>query len=55
MNTEQTPGEVAFIAYYIRMGGRTLDGKPIPEWRELSQLVRDAWEAAADAVIKKYT
>lgn len=42
-------GEVAFSAYRASVGGKTYDGKPIPAWAELSEPIRQAWQAAAVA------
>lgn len=43
-------GETAFDAYNESKGGKTHDGKDIPEWADLGDEVRAAWEAAANAV-----
>jgi hypothetical protein len=48
----KTLGKVAFEAYVSRVGGETYDKKPIPEWQNLSESVKDGWEAAAAAVVK---
>jgi len=60
MMRETTPGQVAFEAYNAHgpNAGKTYDGKPIPRWRaespgepEISDITRERWEAAAQAVI----
>lgn len=49
-----TVGKVAFEAYRERKMGSTYDGKPIPPWGEVGDAVRDAWEAAAAAVLASF-
>lgn len=47
-------GEVAFTAYRASVGGVTYDGKPIPQWAELSPPIRLAWDVAANAVVLRW-
>lgn len=47
---EERIGRVAFDAYRSHVGGVTYDGKAIPEWEGLSEQVRSAWVASAEAV-----
>lgn len=47
-------GEVAFAAYRASVGGVTYDGKPIPQWAELSPTIRLAWDVAANAVVLRW-
>lgn len=35
------------------MGGLTWDNKPIPDWNEVGDRVRNGWEAGAKALLKK--
>lgn len=44
-----TPGERAFAAYRAARGGKNHDGTPTPVWAELTDGVREGWEAAAAA------
>lgn len=44
-------GQRAFEAYAAFTGGQTYDGKPIPNWPDLSPKIRDAW-AFAEAAAK---
>lgn len=44
-------GQIAFEAYSKAMQHKTYDGKPIPHWAELSEAVRNGWEAAARAIV----
>lgn len=48
----KTPGRIAFEAYNEAKGGLTHDGKPIPPWTDVGAAVREAWEAAAYAVLR---
>jgi len=43
---------VAYEAYAKSPGGKTFDFRDMPKWNQLPQHVRDAWDAAALAVIK---
>jgi hypothetical protein len=54
MMNDLTRGKVAFQAYSKAVGRKTHDGKPIPEWEDLSETVRNGWEAAANAVVKDW-
>lgn len=45
-----TLGELAFTAYRLQRAGRNHDGTPTPTWAELTDGVREGWEAAAAAV-----
>lgn len=48
-------GRVAYEAYCKASGGKSLvSGAPLPAWDALCQEIRDAWDAAADAVIDRY-
>lgn len=44
-----TPGERAFTAYRTQRGGKNHDGTPTPVWADLTDGVREGWEAAAAA------
>lgn len=45
-------GQVAYLAYKDASDGKSLiSGAPLPQWHEQRQEIRDAWDAAADAVI----
>lgn len=46
-----TAGQRAFQAYNRHRGGVNHLGKKTPEWEELPEEIREAWEAAAWAVI----
>lgn len=46
-----THGQVAYAAYAQSTGGRNFLGDPMPEWPDLPEAIREAWEAAAEAAI----
>lgn len=50
--TDHTPGERAFNAYRHIVGNLTHDGRPIPQWNDLTETIRNAWEAAATSSTK---
>lgn len=45
-------GQIAFEAYSKAKQGKTYDDKPIPHWNDVSEDVRKAWDAAAQAVAR---
>lgn len=56
---EETPdlptgyGQVAYRGYFEASGGASLiSGQPLPQWHEQSQAIREAWDAAAAAVVE---
>jgi hypothetical protein len=49
MNTDYA--KIAYQAYATFTGGKTHDGKDMPEWHELPKHIQNAWMAAAEAVI----
>ena len=50
MDILQNLGQIAFEAYRARVGGKTYDNKPIPDWLDVNDNVRAGWIAAATAV-----
>jgi hypothetical protein len=51
---ERTAGEVAYLAYGDVTLGLNFRGDPMPPWEDLSEQIRAAWEAAAEAVIEAF-
>ena len=47
----KSPGHVAYDAYCAAVDGKTWDGRPCPAWADLTEKIRNAWEAAARAVM----
>lgn len=47
-------GKIAFEAYGSAVLGKTHDGKIIPQWDELSEEVKGAWESSARHVVDAY-
>jgi hypothetical protein len=43
----ESPGRAAYVAYWA-----ALTGRPGSDWLRLGACVRDAWEAAAKAVVE---
>lgn len=43
-------GEIAFNAYREKKGKVAYNGEALPEWSNLSEEVKEGWEAAGDAV-----
>ena len=41
---------VAYDAYAAFTGGKTFDGRDMPQWHELPERIRGAWRAAIEAV-----
>ena len=47
-----TPGQASYEGYCAKSGGVSLvSGDRLPAWDELSQDIKDAWEAAAASAI----
>lgn len=50
MTTTPTLGETAYAAYGRTTGHLNYQGLPMPAWAELGDMIRQAWENAAQAV-----
>ena len=49
---ERDPGQIAYDAYSEKAGGRSIvSGVKLPTWNGLSPAIKEAWEAAATAVM----
>jgi hypothetical protein len=49
-------GKIAYDAYCKSTGGKSLiSGDILPAFENLKQSIRDAWEAAANAVVESLT
>lgn len=46
--------KLAFDAYSKAVGGKTFDGRPIPQWEDVGETVRAGWIAAANAVVERW-
>lgn len=44
-------GRIGYEAYAASTGGKTFDGRDMPTWDQLPERIRNAWEAAASAVL----
>lgn len=50
-NKMQSLGMVAYEAYFAQSGGKSLvSGTSLPSWDGLNEKIKQAWEAAAQAV-----
>lgn len=50
--TGKTLGQIAYEGYGERADGVSLvSGEPLPGWDDLSPVIAEAWEAAAQAVV----
>lgn len=45
-------GQIGYEAYAKKTGGKTYDGRDMPQFFDLPQNIRDAWEAAANAIVE---
>jgi len=45
-------GEIAYQAYAQEVGGLTFDGKPLPEFNQLGEPQKEAWNQAGWAAVK---
>ncbi|MBL8290785.1 MAG: hypothetical protein JNN08_03050 [Bryobacterales bacterium] len=49
----KTKAQIAYEAYFEKAGGKSLaTGQPLTGWNGLSPEIKEAWEAAATAVVK---
>jgi hypothetical protein len=47
-----TPGKIAYEAYFEHSDGKSLvSGASLPAWDDQAEEIRQAWEAAANAVL----
>ena len=52
MNAGKTLGQVNYEGYCDRSDGASLvSGQQLPDWDDLSPVIAEAWEAAAQAVV----
>jgi len=49
---EKEAGKRAYERYAWFTGGKTYDGRDMPTWHGLTDKIRDAWCAAAHAVVE---
>src|SRR5690242_10617065 len=47
---QPTPGEYAYMAYAAVTDNKNYQGLPMPTWADLTDKIREAWEAAAIVV-----
>lgn len=48
-----TPGQVAYETYAAAAGGRSIvTGDVLPAWADQAPTIREAWEAAAEEVLR---
>lgn len=47
-------GRIGYKAYAESTGGKTFDGRDMPSWEKLPPRVKDAWQAAAAAIVIAY-
>jgi hypothetical protein len=47
--------KIAYEAYGASTGGKNYQGLPMPPWDELPPAIRDAWDAATQAVLRATT
>jgi hypothetical protein len=51
----RTIGQTAYDSYFDAAGGRSLaSGQTLPDWEKLNDATRNAWEAAAEAVMRRF-
>ena len=44
--------QIAYEAYGKSTGGKNFMGDPMPAWDDLPSAIRQAWDAAAQAVLR---
>lgn len=48
----KTIGQVGYEAYAKQTGGKTFDGRKMPQWDDLPENIKLAWEAAGEAMLR---
>jgi hypothetical protein len=49
-------GKVAYDAYFANSKGKSLiSGAPLPSWEQQADAIKNAWRAAAEAVVTLIT
>lgn len=43
--------QVAYEAYAEHQGWKNYQGNPIPQWDEVREDIKQAWQAAVDAIL----
>lgn len=46
-----TLAEVGYKAYARKTGGKTFDGRDMPEWKDIPERIQGAWASAALAIM----
>lgn len=53
MDKAQSLGQIAYEGYFRSCGGKSLiSGAPLPTWDLQATAIKEAWEAAASAVLE---
>lgn len=47
----KTIGQIAYEAYCEAVGWQSFKADPLPQWPEVKERIKEAWEAAAEAVL----
>ncbi len=47
---EETMGQVGYNAYGQDAGWKTFDGRDMPQWADLTPVIKARWEVAAEAI-----
>ena len=56
MNSEKTLGQIAYEGYAANSDWKSLaSGADLPQWADTKPEIREAWEAAAEAVKAEIT
>lgn len=53
MSNNKTLGQIAFEAYGDNREWRDWRGNAMPQWSEIREDIQEAWEVAAQAVVKE--
>jgi hypothetical protein len=49
---DKSAGQVAYEAYFEQVGGFSVNAEALPAWHDQREHLRNAWEAAAAAVLR---
>lgn len=48
---QKSAGQIGYEAYATHTGGKTFDGRLMPTWADVAERTKEAWNAAATAII----
>ena len=54
MIPDENYGRMGYEEYAVSTGGKTYDGRDMPQWDDLPERIKSAWCAAASKILDTY-